>query len=222
MITTVIQSPSTRIIHGNPYWVNYTHSDNIRVEFYRDNNTLRVTVPYSLNDAHITLHSFGNTSTTIRFRVNSIDLDHDGITTGDELKYNTSPANPDTDNDGLKDGDEIKIGTDPLNNDTDEDGIPDGDEVLKYNTSPLNNDTDRDGLSDYVELFKTKTDPLNPDTDEDGIPDEEDSNPLEPNVPQNQNVESDKKGLVYLIVSVLIIVMASVVCFYTYRRKKRE
>lgn len=59
------------------------------------------------------------------------DLDGDGLTNLEEVKFGTSLRKVDTDMDGLNDYDEINVYlTDPLNVDTDEDGLLDGDEVL--------------------------------------------------------------------------------------------
>lgn len=63
------------------------------------------------------------------------DYDNDYLDDFQERKYGTDPNNPDTDEDGLLDGLEIKYGFDPKNPDTDKDGIPDGDEIITVNMS---------------------------------------------------------------------------------------
>ena len=66
------------------------------------------------------------------------DLDEDGLTNIEEIKYGTNPLIADTDNDGLNDNDEINIyKTDPTLYDTDSDGLSDGDEI-KLGLNPLN------------------------------------------------------------------------------------
>lgn len=108
-----------------------------------------------------------------------VDLDGDGLSNIDELKYGTNLLNPDTDNDGLKDGAEVKIySTNPKLADTDGDGLDDGKEVNVYSTNPLSPDTDNDGLNDRQEVVILKTNPVNPDTDNDGFNDKEDLYPL--------------------------------------------
>lgn len=60
-----------------------------------------------------------------------IDLDGDGLNNMDEIKYHTSPTNPDSDFDGLTDGDE----------------------VLKYRTDPLERTTFFSGVDEYGDPF---------------------------------------------------------------------
>jgi hypothetical protein len=61
------------------------------------------------------------------------DMDGDGLSDYEELKYKTDPLKKDTDSDGLWDYEEIVIyGTDPLNPDTDGDGYLDGEEVASW------------------------------------------------------------------------------------------
>ena len=58
------------------------------------------------------------------------DLDKDGLSNKEELKYETSVSSVDTDKDGLSDYDEVYVyGTDPLKADSDDDGLNDGDEI---------------------------------------------------------------------------------------------
>ena len=58
------------------------------------------------------------------------DLDEDGLSNGEEIRYNTNACHDDTDIDDLTDYDEINIyHTDPTLNDTDGDGAPDGWEI---------------------------------------------------------------------------------------------
>ena len=58
------------------------------------------------------------------------DLDEDGLSNGEEIRYNTNACHDDTDIDDLTDYDEINIyHTDPTLNDTDSDGAPDGWEI---------------------------------------------------------------------------------------------
>ena len=46
-------------------------------------------------------------------KFNPYDMDNDGLTAPEELKYGTDPLNPDTDGDGYNDGDEVKSGHNP-------------------------------------------------------------------------------------------------------------
>ena len=102
------------------------------------------------------------------------DLDHDGVTNGDENANGMNPNDPDSDHDGISDlqewdsfcfippCDADNDGTiDALDDDSDDDGIPDsveaGDAVLA--TDPV--DSDGDGVADFRD----------PDSDDDGIPD---------------------------------------------------
>lgn len=58
------------------------------------------------------------------------DLDKDGLSNREELKFKTSVSKADTDGDGLSDYDEIYVyGTDPLKADSDGDTLNDGDEI---------------------------------------------------------------------------------------------
>lgn len=99
-----------------------------------------------------------------------LDLDEDGILTGEELDGSLSdPELEDTDGDGLPDPDEVRLGTQPREEDSDGDGMRDGEEVERR-TDPLNPDSDGDGLSDRYETY-LQCDPNNPDTDGDGLTD---------------------------------------------------
>lgn len=83
------------------------------------------------------------------------DLDSDGLTNIQEIKYGTDPLISDTDSDGLNDGDEVnKYKTDPLKADTDEDGINDGDEI-KLGLNPLTKYT-KEGILDSEVKFEQK------------------------------------------------------------------
>lgn len=86
------------------------------------------------------------------------DLDSDGLTNIEEIKYGTDPLISDTDSDGLNDGDEVnKYKTDPLKADTDEDGINDGDEI-KLGLNPLTKYT-KEGILDSEVKFNEKLAP---------------------------------------------------------------
>ncbi|MDB2327019.1 hypothetical protein N9V94_00485 [bacterium] len=77
----------------------------------------------------------------------------------------------------------IAAGEDP---DSDEDGLSDKDEIAIYMTDPLKVDTDGDGLSDGDEVA-SGLNPLLTDTDGDGFDDGGDEDPLDPDVPgENQ------------------------------------
>lgn len=84
------------------------------------------------------------------------DLDEDGLTNIQELKYGTSCIIADTDVDRLSDYDEIYVyKTNPLKEDTDGDGLSDGDEV-KLGLDPINKFTDGKTL-DSKRTFNQKT-----------------------------------------------------------------
>lgn len=130
------------------------------------------------------------------------DLDGDGLSNQEELKYKTDLLNPDTDNDGLNDREEtLAYRTNPLNFDSDKDGLRDGKEVLTYKTNPLEPDTDKDGLNDREEVLAYRTDPLNPDSDRDGLKDGEEvlthkTNPRKPDT-DNDGLDDGEEVLVY-------------------------
>ena len=109
--------------------------------------------------------------------------------TGTSGSGETDPINPDTDGDGLTDGNEADgsgvlggIGaTDPLDTDTDDGGTEDGTEVL----TDLTNPTAGNGADDQV------------DTDGDGVPDNGDTDPIDPcvpNFPSPTCLDSDNDG----------------------------
>ena len=80
------------------------------------------------------------------------DLDHDGLTNGEEKELGTDPRSIDTDNDGIIDFDEINTTkTDPLKFDTDGDTVDDGTEVA-LGLDPLNAKTD--GTPDGERTFE--------------------------------------------------------------------
>ena len=82
------------------------------------------------------------------------DVDGDGLSTLDELKYGTSPMYPDSDLDGIDDKTEVaEVGTNPVKEDTDGDGLTDGEE-LKLGTNPLVADSDGDGIIDSEEKIE--------------------------------------------------------------------
>ena len=69
----------------------------------------------------------------------------------------------DIDADGLSAMDEIKYKTNPFDADSDADGLLDGDEVYKHNTRPYDKDTDKDGVNDGKEV-ELATNPLVPES----------------------------------------------------------
>lgn len=81
-----------------------------------------------------------------------IDIDGDGLTAKEEVKFGSLVLFKDYDNDYLDDFQERKYGTDPNNPDTDEDGLLDGLEI-KYGFDPKNPDTDKDGILDGDEII---------------------------------------------------------------------
>lgn len=80
----------------------------------------------------------------------------------------------DYDNDGLTLGEEYKYDTDPFKKDTDEDGLSDNEEIQTYKTNPLKADSDNDGMSDGTEV-SCGLDPNKKDTDGDGKKDAEET-----------------------------------------------
>jgi len=99
------------------------------------------------------------------------DIDNDGLSIFEELRYGTHYNNPDSDGDGLKDGEEIRVyGTDPLKIDSDHDDLNDSMEI-NLGSDPLDADSDGDGLYDGYEFNYIHTDPLKADSDEDGLSD---------------------------------------------------
>ncbi len=92
------------------------------------------------------------------------DMDGDGLTNLEEIKFNTDINRKDTDNDNLSDYDEIYVyKTNPLNPDTDDDGIYDGDEIL-LGLDPLNPCTDGVTL-DANRIFNQQLDISNIDSE---------------------------------------------------------
>lgn len=73
------------------------------------------------------------------------DYDGDGLTTGDEQRYGTSPMERDTDLDDLPDNEEITRGTNPLIQDSDGDSISDGTEI-RFALNPKIADADTPGV----------------------------------------------------------------------------
>ncbi len=88
---------------------------------------------------------------------------------GDSVKTIKIPNNPQGDSDG-----------DSLNNQA---------EFISH-TNPYSPDTDNDSLSDGYELLSSHTDPLCSDTDFDGYPDNTDPDPLDENIPDQQDDNS--------------------------------
>ncbi|MBI1293407.1 hypothetical protein GC175_00430, partial [bacterium] len=105
------------------------------------------------------------------------DTDGDGVPDGVEYEYGIrrgygfDPRVADVDNDGLSDAEEMRYQTNPRRADTDGDGISDFDEVNGYTlnlggltvfvtSNPLERDSDRDGLSDGVERRLNGIDPV--------------------------------------------------------------
>lgn len=86
------------------------------------------------------------------------DTDGNGISDADE----------DLDSDGLSNIEEIKYGTHPAFGDTDGDNLTDGEEILEYKSDPLVADTDGDGLDDYDDVVLGFS-PLLQDTDGNGV-----------------------------------------------------
>lgn len=73
------------------------------------------------------------TNTAVDATPTFVDVDHDGLSDGEELIVNTNPKKKDTDEDGLSDREEVRVyDTDPRNPDTDGDGYTDGDEVAHF------------------------------------------------------------------------------------------
>ncbi|MBN2804163.1 MAG: hypothetical protein JXR91_13800 [Deltaproteobacteria bacterium] len=137
------------------------------------------------------------------FRVSPIDSDLDGRTNDDEILYGTDPFDSDSDDDGISDGDEYKWNVDSDNDgfvnandpDSDNDGIFDGvesgltvpdddtdlsagfftpDKGPSTTTDRLNSDSDNGGKSDgdedlnhngLYEPLLGETDPNDPDDD---------------------------------------------------------
>lgn len=68
----------------------------------------------------------------------------------------------DSDRDGVFDFAEIRYGTSPNNPDSDGDGISDGSEIFTYGSNPLSLDSDGDGFSDNQEVFTLLSNPADP------------------------------------------------------------
>lgn len=133
------------------------------------------------------------------------DVDHDGLTTDQEIALASTytcldPEDRDSDDDGLTDGDEVLIyGTRPCDPDSDHDGYSDGLETSESCFMPWvsdtraddNSDYDRDGLDNIVEWEKN-TDPCDADTDDDSVYDDTDNCPVTPNPDQ---ADHDHDGL---------------------------
>ncbi len=105
------------------------------------------------------------------------DPDNDGLTTYDEIRYQTNPLKADSDQDGKLDGDEIKEGTNPHGVgvlDTDHDGIPNSWESSRgldpFSSADATLDHDTDSLNAQAE-FTYDTNPFDADTDDDGYTD---------------------------------------------------
>ncbi|MDD3887783.1 MAG: hypothetical protein PHN19_03335 [Patescibacteria group bacterium] len=84
------------------------------------------------------------------------DIDGDGLTTIEELKYGTDQNQYDTDFDKMPDGWETRNNLDPKDyldavKDNDEDGLTNLQE-LQYNSNPNIKDTDNDGFNDGDEV----------------------------------------------------------------------
>ena len=103
------------------------------------------------------------------------DVDGDGLTYAEEVRWHTTPDVADSDGDGLADGEEIAADLDPNDADGDDDGLTDGDE-LAQGTNPKLRDSDGDGIGDGEEVL-SGTDPTKADTDGDGLADDVDPDP---------------------------------------------
>ncbi len=93
-----------------------------------------------------------------------IDLDGDGLATGEELVFGTNPFLSDSDKDSIPDGWEVYYSLDPIKNDASIDSDKDGLTNLQeyhHGTDPYSQDTDNDGLTDGLEVY-IFSDPNNP------------------------------------------------------------
>lgn len=96
--------------------------------------------------------------------IDSIDLSTYIITEDITLYAIWGSEDLDIDGDGLSHKEEIKYSTNPYLYDTDNDGLCDGEEINKHHTNPLSDDTDGDTLTDGFELA-VKLEPLKKSSD---------------------------------------------------------
>lgn len=71
-----------------------------------------------------------------------------------EFKLTDENKNLDIDDDGLSNEDEVKYGTNVMSSDTDGDGLSDYDEVKRYESDPTKYSTSGDNISDYIKVKK--------------------------------------------------------------------
>ena len=138
-------------------------------------NTIRLDTFDFIDTADYMVIGIDNFGTEIKSKISTFKKEDDGI----------KQVVIDNDDDGIPDAYEVIMGTSPYSVDTDGDGFSDYYEVITLYTDPLiaddDLDFDEDGITNYEEMI-WGTNPYLKDSDFDGTYDDDDTEPLAPQV----------------------------------------